>query len=157
MMSTGNGSGEQVSVSVEIPERSGGLSTDTSRPDPEVLEKAKRRQFSAEYKLGILEEANACQEPGQIAALLRREGLYSSHLTEWRRARREGSLKALAKPRGPKGRGRDPVTIENEQLRKENAGLRQRLKQAETILDIQKKASELLGIPLNRPSIAADE
>ena len=97
------------------------------------------------------------RRPGQIAALLRREGLYSSHLTEWRRARREGSLKALAKPRGPKGRGRDPVTIENEQLRKENAGLRQRLKQAETILDIQKKASELLGIPLNRPSNADDE
>ena len=102
MMSTSNGSGEQVSVSVEVPKRSGGTSTDTSRPDPEVLEKAKRRQFSAEYKLGILEEANACQEPGQIAALLRREGLYSSHLTEWRRARREGSLKALAKPRGPR-------------------------------------------------------
>ena len=136
-----------MSVSVEGPERSGGPSTAASRPDPEVPEKAKRRQFSAEYKLGILKEADGCQEPGQIAALLRREGLYSSHLTEWRRARREGSLKALAKPRGPKGRGRDPVTIENEQLRKENAGLRQRLKQAETILDIQKKASELLGNP----------
>ena len=157
MMGTNNGRGEQVSVSVEGPERSGGPSTAASRPDPEVPEKAKRRQFSAEYKLGILKEAGGCQEPGQIAALLRREGLYSSHLTEWRRARREGSLKALAKPRGPKGRGRDPVTIENEQLRKENAGLRQRLKQAETILDIQKKASELLGIPLNRPSNADDE
>ena len=157
MMNTSNGSGEQVSVSVEVPERSGGPSTDTSRPDPEVLEKAKRRQFSAEYKLGIVEEANACQEPGQIAALLRREGLYSSLLAEWRRARREGSLKALAKPRGPQGRSRDPVTVENEQLRKENARLRQRLKQTETILSIQKKASELLGIPLNPPSIADDE
>ena len=155
MMSTSNGRGEQVSVAEA--ERSGGPSTDTSRPDPEVPEKAKRRQFSAEYKLGILEEASACQEPGQIAALLRREGLYSSHLSEWRRARREGSLKALTKPRGPKGRGRDPVTVENEQLRKENARLRQRLEQAETILAIQKKASELLGIPLNRPSIADDE
>ena len=68
-----------------------------------------------------------------------------------------GSLKALAKPRGPKGRGRDPVTVENEQLRKENARLRQRLEQAETILDIQKKASELLGIPLNPPLNADDE
>jgi len=134
-------------VSVEVPERSGGTSTDTSRPDPEVLEKAKRRQFSAEYKLGILKEADGCQEPGQIAALLRREGLYSSHLTEWRRARREGSLKALAKPRGPKGRGRDPVTVENEQLRKENARLRQRLKQTETILDIQKKPPSCWGSP----------
>ncbi len=157
MMSTSNGRGEQVSVSVAGPERSGGPSTDTSRPDPEVPEKAKRRQFSAEYKLGILEEASACQEPGQIAALLRREGLYSSHLSEWRRARREGSLKALTKPRGPRGRGRDPVTVENEQLRKENARLRQRLEQAETILAIQKKASELLGIPLNPPPNADDE
>ena len=157
MMSTNNGRQEQVSVCVEGPERSGGPSTAASRPDPEVPEKAKRRQFNAEYKLGILEEADACQEPGQIAALLRREGLYSSHLSEWRRARREGSLKALAKPRGPKGRGRDPVSVENEQLRKENARLRQRLEQAETILDIQKKASELLGIPLNRPSNADDE
>ena len=157
MMSTNNGRGEQVSVSVEGSERIGGPSAAASRPDPEVSEKAKRRQFSAEYKLGILKEADGCQEPGQIAALLRREGLYSSHLTVWRRARREGSLKALAKPRGPKGRGCDPVTVENEQLRKENAGLRQRLKQAETILDIQKKASELLGIPLNPPSIAAAE
>jgi transposase-like protein len=122
-----------------------------------VPEKAKRRQFNAEYKLGIVEEADACQEPGQIAALLRREGLYSSHLSEWRRARREGSLKALAKPRGPKGRGCDPVTVENEQLRKENARLKQRLEQAETILDIQKKASELLGIPLNSPPNADDE
>ncbi|MDP7573327.1 MAG: DnaB-like helicase C-terminal domain-containing protein, partial [Myxococcota bacterium] len=67
------------------------------------------------------------------------------------------SLKALAKPRGPKGRGRDPVSVENEQLRKENARLRQRLKQAETILEIQKKTSELLGIPLNRPANADDE
>ena len=157
MMSTSNGRREQVSVPVEVLERSGGTSTGTSRPGPEVLEKAKRRQFSAEYKLGIVEEANACQEPGQIAALLRREGLYSSLLSEWRRARREGSLKALAKPRGPKGRGRDPVTVENEQLRKENARLRQRLKQTETILSIQKKASELLGIPLNPPSIVDDE
>ena len=77
MMSTNNGREEQVSVSVEGPERSGGPSTAASRPDPEVPEKAKRRQFNAEYKLGILEEADACQEPGQIAALLRREGLYS--------------------------------------------------------------------------------
>ena len=67
MMSTSNGRGEQVSVSVAGAERSGGPSTDTSRPDPEVPEKAKRRQFSAEYKLGILEEASACQEPGQKA------------------------------------------------------------------------------------------
>ena len=156
MTVTSNGREERVSVAVEGPERSGGPST-AARPDPEVLEKAKRRQFSAEYKLRVLEEADACDEPGQTATLLRREGLYSSHLAEWRRSRREGSLKALAKPRSPKGRGRDPVSVENEQLRKENARLRQRLKQAETILEIQKKTSELLGIPLNRPANADDE
>ena len=144
-------------VEVEVPARSGGSSTAALRPDPEVPEKAKRRQFSAQYKLRVLEEADACREPGQIAALLRREGLYSSLLAEWRRARREGSLKALAKPRGPKGRRRDPVAAENEQLRKENDRLRRRREQAQMILDIQKKASEILGIPLNRPPNDADE
>ena len=147
MMGTNNGRGEQVSVSVEGPERSGGPSTAASRPDPEVPEKAKRRQFSAEYKTRYSERGRWVPGAGPDRSVAAPRGAVSSHLTEWRRARREGSLKALAKPRGPKGRGRDPVTIENEQLRKENAGLRQRLKQAETILDIQKKASELLGIP----------
>ena len=147
MMGTSNGRVERVAV--EVPERSGGTATAAPRPDPEVPEKAKRRQFSAQYKLRVLEEADACREPGQIAALLRREGLYSSHLAEWRRARRQGSLKALAKPRGPKGRRRDPVAAANEQLRKENVRLRRRLEQAQMILEIQKKASELLGIPLN--------
>jgi transposase-like protein len=81
--------------------------------------------------------------------------LYSSQLTQWHRARREGSLKALAKQRGPEGR-RDQVAVELEQLRKENARLRRRLEQAQTILEIQKKASEILGIPLNRPANGDD-
>lgn len=143
------------SVEVKGPERSGG--TSAAVPDSEVLAKAQRRQFSAEYKLKVLEEADACREPGQIAALLRREGLYSSHLTDWRKARRQGALGALKKGRGPKGQRRDPVTRENEQLRKENARLRRRLQQAQTILDIQKKASELLGIPLSAPTLDDDE
>ena len=123
----------------------------TTRPDPEAPARAKRRRFTARYKLRILEEADACRAPGEVGALLRREGLYSSQLAQWRRARREGSLKALSKPRGPKGRRRDKVAVENEQLRKENARLRRRLEQANTILEIQKQASEILGIPLNRP------
>ena len=135
------------SLSVEIPR---GTST-TTRPDPEVPARAKRRRITAGYKLRILEEADACQAPGEVGALLRHEGLYSSQLTQWRRARREGSLKALSKPRGPKGRRRDKAAVENEQLRKENARLRRRLEQANTILEIQKQASEILGIPLNRP------
>jgi transposase-like protein len=121
-----------------------------ARPDPEVLAKARRRQFSADYKLRVLEEADACEEPGSMGTLLRREGLYSSHLTVWRRARREGALGALKKQRGPRGLRQDPVALECELLRKENARLKHRLHQAETILEIQKKASEILGIPLSR-------
>lgn len=143
--------------SLETPERSGGASNESPRPDPEVPEKPKRRRFTAEYKLLVLEEADACQEQGEIAALLRREGLYSSHLTDWRRARREGALQSLAKQRGPKGRRRDPVARENEKLRKENARLQRRLEQAEKILEIQKKASEILGIPLNQSETGDDE
>ena len=88
--------------------RNTGTSSEKAGSDLEVPAKAKRRRFTAEYKLRVLEEADACREPGEGAAWLRREGLYSSHLAEWRRARRAGSLKALAKPRGPKGRRRDP-------------------------------------------------
>jgi|TARA_Y100000031_G_C8024358_1_gene294108 transposase-like protein len=137
-------------------ERSGGNSNE-AQPDPEVSEKATRRRFSAPYKLRILEEADACQQPGEVGALLRREGLYSSNLAAWRRARRGGTLGALSKQRGPKGRRRDPVARENKQLRKENARLRRRLEQAEKILEIQKKASELLGIPLSRPESGDNE
>ena len=142
--------------SLEGPERSGGPSREAPRPDPEVPERAQRRHFSAPYKLRILEEADACRAPGEIGALLRREGLYSSQLTAWRRARREGSLQALAKPRGPQGRRRDPAAREIERLRQENARLQRRLEQAQAILEIQKKASEILGIPLNRPANADD-
>ena len=149
MMSMDNVRQEQVSVAV--PSLRSGTATEAPRPDPEVPEKAKRRRFTARYKLRVLQEAEACREPGQLGALLRREGLYSSHLAQWRRARREGSLKALSKQRGPKGRRREPVAVENEQLRKENARLRRRLEQAQMVLEIQKKASEILGIPLNPP------
>lgn len=143
--------------SVKVKGRNEGTVVDVSVPDSEVLAKAQRRRFSAEYKLGVLEQADACREPGAIAALLRREGLYSSHLTEWRKARRSGALGALKQGRGPKGGRRDAVARENEQLRKENVRLRRRLEQAQTILDIQKKASEILGIPLNAPPLEDDE
>ena len=153
-MNTDHGRPEQGSL--EGPERSGGPSRAAPAPDSEVPERAKRRHFSAEYKLRILEEAEACRAPGEVGALLRREGLYSSQLTAWRQARREGSLQALAKARGPRGRRRDPVARENERLRQENARLQRRLEQAQAILEIQKKASEILGIPLNRPANADD-
>ena len=117
----------------------------TQVPDPEVLPRAERRRFSGEYKLRILEEADRCTERGRIGALLRREGLYSSHLSTWRRQRTEGQLDALS----PRKRGRksqDPSVEELTRLRRENENLRTRLEQAEIIIDVQKKLSRLLGL-----------
>ena len=114
------------------------------RLDPEVVSKAERRHFTAEYKLGILAEADACTKPGQIGALLRREGLYRSHLDKWRNQRREGTLQALS----PQKRGRkpDPQAAEIVRLRRENERLQKRLQSAETIIEFQKKLALMLGL-----------
>ena len=115
-------------------------------PDPEVTERAKRRRFTAEYKLRILREADACKGDGDLGALLRREGLYSSHLATWRRQRDAVAKVGLkARKRGPKAKAVDPRV---KQLERENARLKRRLEEAETIIDFQKKLSKLLGIPL---------
>ncbi|MBV8150552.1 MAG: transposase [Candidatus Eremiobacteraeota bacterium] len=115
--------------------------------DPEVVVKPERRRYTAEYKRKILEEADACDEPGEIGALLRREGLYSSLLTSWRRQREEGTLAGLEpKRRGRKAKRRDPVAVENERLRRENERLQHRLMQAEVIISVQKKLATALGI-----------
>ena len=115
--------------------------------NPEVQEKAKRRRFDASYKLRVLEEAERCREPGQVGELLRREGLYSSHLTTWRKQRDEGALQGLGpKRRGRKPKRKDPMALEVERLRRENQRLTERLRQAETIIEVQKKISEMLGI-----------
>jgi transposase len=119
-------------------------------PDPEVPAKAKRRRFSAEYKLAILREADACTQPGQIGALLRREGLYSSHLVDWRRQREVGALQALARRRGRAPA--EAAAAELERLRRDNQRLAAKLDQAERIIEIQGKVSELLGIPLDPAS-----
>lgn len=120
--------------------------------NPEVPEKPVRRRFTAEYKLDILRQADMCTGLGCLGALLRREGLYSSNLTTWRRQRDEGTLAALKpKQRGRKAAVIDPVAIENERLLKENARLAKRLKQAELIIDVQKKVSQILGITLETP------
>jgi len=109
-------------------------------PDPEVAEKPKRRQFSAEYRLRIVREADACTQPGEIGALLRREGLYSSLLAAWRRQRDTGALAGLEpKKRGPKSKAVDPRV---KRLERENARLKRKLEQAETIIASKK---ELLG------------
>ncbi len=116
-------------------------------PNPEVPPRAKRRQFSPEYKKRILEEADACTERGQIGALLRREGLYSSHLDKWRRQREQGTLAGLASK--PRGRKPNPEATELAQLRRENERLQRQLQRAETIITFQKKLADLLGIPLD--------
>lgn len=114
--------------------------------NPEVPEKAKRRRFDASYKLRVLEEAERCGETGQVGELLRREGLYSSHLTTWRKQRDEGALQGLGpKKRGRKPKRKDPMALEVERLRRENQRLTERLRQAETIIEVQKKISEMLG------------
>jgi transposase len=129
-----------------------------SPPDPEVLEKAVRRRFTAEYKLSILRQAEVCREPGDVGALLRREGLYSSHLTTWRRQKEGGMLSGLTpKPRGRKANPIHPLQVENEQLRKEKNRLQKRLKKAELIIEIQKKISQILGIPLKNPELGEDD
>jgi transposase len=114
-------------------------------PNPEIEPKANRRHFSAAEKLRILQEADECTEPGQVGALLRREGLYSSHLSNWRQLRDDGQLQALTpRQRGPKPT-LDPQAQELARLKKENARLQARLAQAEMIIDVQKKVAQLLG------------
>jgi len=119
-------------------------------PDPEVRERAVRRRFTAEYKLRILKEAESCAERGQFGSLLRREGLYSSNLITWRRQMEKGTLEALSpRKRGPKGKRPDPSARRIAELERENQKLQKKLRQAETIIDVQKKISEILQIPLN--------
>ena len=115
-------------------------------PDPKVVPIAQRRQFAARDKLRILKEADACTEPGEIGALVRREGIYSSYLSRWRSARERGQLTALSsKRRGPKAPADKALGEEVAKLRQENERLQARLGQAETIIEVQKKLSQLLG------------
>ena len=134
-MSRKNGSGQEV-------------------PDPEVVPMAKRRHFSAREKLRILEEADAC-EHGEIGALVRREGIYTSYLSRWRRERKRGELEGLSpKKRGPESEADKSLAEENEKLRRENKRLKERLAQAETIIEVQKKLSQLLGLENTAPESA---
>ena len=121
-------------------------------PDPEVSEAKARRRFTAQYKLRILEEADACRGQGQMGALLRREGLYSSNLTTWRKQRSQGILDSLSpKRRGRKVKEKNPLAERVAELERENQRLGHKLRQAETIIEVQKKVSQLLGIPLDSP------
>ena len=141
-------------------ERAGGASPAGGKPsgsrngtvDPEVSAKVSFRRYPASYKLEILREADRCTKPGENGALLRREGLYSSLLSSWRRQREAGEFDGLAgKKRGRDGAVREKLAVENKRLHRENRLLEGRLRKAEIVIDIQKKVSELLGIPLNSP------
>ena len=128
---------------------------EASIPDPEVSAYPKRRRFAAAYKARVVEEAEGCTEPGEIGALLRREGLYSSQLSKWRKLYRAGALKALRDDKRGRKATKHPLEDENARLRKHNERLSRRLEQAETIIEIQKKVATMLGVPLN--SVEADE
>jgi len=120
-------------------------SGDVVEPNPEVMEQGTRRQFSAEYKLRILREADACKKHGDLGQLLRREGLHSSHLSTWRRQQYDLAKYGAVVRSG----SRKAAELRVKQLERENARLKKKLERAEAIVQIQKKASELLGIPLS--------
>lgn len=122
-------------------EKKSAMAHPTVVPDPEVPEKTVRRKFTAAYKLRILKEADSCIKPGEIGALLRREGLYSSSLTSWRRQVNQG---LIPRKRGPVTQKVDPSIRRNAELERENARLIHKLKQAELIIEVQKKVAELL-------------
>ena len=157
METTRNRDGGQTTVG--DPERRGGERSETPRsggsptverevsptpapPDSEVIGRHARRRFTTQYKLEILRKADACSQPGQVGELLRKEGLYSSHLVTWRKQREAGLT--------PKKRGRkaEPVDPRVKKLEQEKRRLERRLEKAEAIIDFQKKVHELLGIPM---------
>jgi len=112
----------------------------------EVVAKATRRRFTAEYKLKVLREADACRKPGEIGAILRREGLYTSHLSAWRKQRGKGEL--FEKKRGPAPKEKNPLAAKVAALEKETRRFKARAERAEALVELQKKVSEILGIEL---------
>ena len=118
-------------------------------PDPEVIQHPVRRRFTADYKRRILAEVDAASDSGGVGRILRREGLYSSHLVSWRKARDKGERAALEpRKRGPKPSPKNPMQAEYAKLKRENARLNKKLRRAELIIDFQKKVAEILGIAL---------
>src|SRR6266404_4606970 len=131
---------------VEKREKGEGLGAGSAVAETEVVAKAQRRRFTAEYKRRIVREADRCTKPGELGALLRREGLYSSHLTSWRAARERGELAGLApKPRGPKATPPDPRDKKMAEQEREIVRWKQRAERAEALVELQKKVAALLG------------
>jgi len=124
-----------------------------SSSEVEVMARPARRRYTAEYKLGVLREAEACSGHGEIGALLRREGLYSSNITAWRKQREKGELEGLKqRRRGPLPKQRNPLADKVRALEQENARLKARAERAEGLVELQKKVSEILGIELKHNS-----
>ena len=121
-------------------------------PAIEVVAKATRRRFTVEYKRAIVREADAGKTPGAIGALLRREGLYSSHLTTWRAARERGDLAGAPKKRGPTRRVADPRDKRITELERDSTRWRKRAERAEALVELQKQVAALLGTPITEPS-----
>ena len=135
---------------------SGGRAAGTGVPDPELVQKAGRRRFTAEYKLSIVAEADACTRPGELGALLRREGLYSSHLTTWRAQRDRAALSGLGpKARGPKPQA--PEVVENARLRRERDKALADLETARRVIEVQGNVSALLEELLSKSATETDE
>jgi transposase len=139
------------------PERITAVPAAGETPDPEVVGRAVRRRFSAAYKQRVLAETDVAAT-GEIGRILRREGLYSSHLAKWRQARADSQLAALAPvKRGPKPSAVNPLQAENAQLKREMARLQKKLRTAELMIDLQKKVSQILGITLPMPDESDDD
>lgn len=133
----------------ERSERSGSSAREAlGAPDPEVVAVARRRSFTREYKIRIVEEADRCRQPGEVGMLLRREKLHSTHLAAWRKLRQEAARKAPGVKRGRKPVTVNPLAAEVARLSRENARLELRNRKLEGLIDLQKKASALLGIDL---------
>ena len=133
-------------ISIHKTDRSHSVRDDVTGPDPEVCEQKPRRHFTAAYKLRILKEFDDCSQPREKGALLRREGLYHSNICTWSRQREKGELQGLApKKRGRKAGEVNPLTRSVARLERGNKRLNKKLRQAETIIEVQKKISEILG------------
>ena len=126
------------------------LNAEAAAPDPEVEAKPKRRRFTADYKARILREAEGCNKAGEIGALLRREGLYASHLITWRRQREKEGMAGLSRKRGRKADPDKDLAKKNAQLEAANRRLTEKLRKAEIIIEFQKKMAELWATP-SRP------
>jgi len=138
------------------PQRTNGRSAAAAPPDPEVRHTPERRHFSAAYKQRILAECKRATVPGEVGAILRREGLFSFHLRDWRAAQQRSETAALVpKRRGPTASRPTMLEQELKRVQGENRRLHEKLKQAELIIDLQKKVSELLGVTL--PTGASDD